>query len=68
MSKKKRRPDKMLTTIQVRCTEQEKNYIKGIAGIYAGGNVSLWIMHGAKNAPREHLVPDIPIKKKTKRP
>jgi hypothetical protein len=64
--KKKPRTHKMVATIQVRCSEQEKNYIKGLAGIYAGGNLSLWLMHGAKNAPREFLV--VQEQKKKKRP
>jgi hypothetical protein len=34
------------------------NRIRGLAKIYAGGNVSLWLRHGGINAPRKHLVKD----------
>ncbi len=42
--------------IKIRTTEQEKKKIAHLAKLYAGGSMSLWILHGALNAPRKSLV------------
>ena len=40
---------------RVRCTLQELNRVKGLAKLYAGGDVSKWMRHAAVNGPRRHL-------------
>jgi len=39
-----------------RCTKKEYNMILFLAGEYAGGNLSKWLVHGALEAPRVRLV------------
>lgn len=51
----KRKLGKTLTQLQIRLTHQEKNRIKALASIYAGGNMSLWMIYGALSAPRVFL-------------
>jgi hypothetical protein len=58
---------KLVTHIQVRLTLKEKNRIKGLSELYAGGNMSLWIVHSALNGPREFLFPKGLGFRKTKR-
>jgi len=38
-----------------RCTEKEMNRIIWLAGHYAGGNVSRWVVYAALNAERKFL-------------
>lgn len=47
--------DKRDTHIRLRVTEKEKNRIKILAKLYAGGNLTAWMIHGALNAPRKKL-------------
>lgn len=61
MKRKKKLVQKMDCTIQVRLTSQEKNKIRARAQIFAGGNISLWMIHAALNTQGEYLV--IPEKK-----
>lgn len=42
--------------IQIRVTTKEKNFIKGFARLYAGGDISLWLRYAAVNAERKFLV------------
>lgn len=43
--------EKKTLVIQIRCTERQKNRLKGLAKIYADGNVSDlvldWVLNGA---------------------
>jgi hypothetical protein len=48
---------KLNEVLQVRLSTQEKNRIRGLADLYANGNISLWIVHAGLNAPREFLMP-----------
>jgi hypothetical protein len=41
--------------IEIRCSTIEKNRIKALAAIYADGNLSLWLVHSAMNAPRKKI-------------
>lgn len=41
--------------LQIRVTEFEKNRIEGLASIYAGGNVSLWVVWAALNTERQKI-------------
>lgn len=41
--------------LQAKATVQEYNRIRLLARIYAGGNVSKWLIHGGVNAPRKYL-------------
>jgi hypothetical protein len=52
---RKRSPKALREIIQFRLSLQEKNRIKGLAKIYAGGDVSKWLRHGGINAPRRFL-------------
>lgn len=55
--------------IKVRVSQQEKAMIKFLADQFAGGNVSLWVVYCALNAPRELLtsksIEDTKRKRKT---
>ncbi len=42
--------------IQIRVTTYEKNKIRGLAKLYAAGDMSLWIRYAAMNVERRHLV------------
>ena len=42
--------DQKTEVIQIRCTKKEKNRLKGLAMIYAGGNLSLLIIEWTINA------------------
>lgn len=46
---------KRIENIRIRVTEKEKHRIKILADLYAGGNVTAWLIHGALNAPRKKL-------------
>lgn len=41
--------------LQIRVTEFELNRLKGLASIYAKGNLSLFVVCAAINAPREYV-------------
>ena len=43
--------------IEIRVSSWDKNRIRILANEYAGGNVSLWVAHGALEAPRVYLAP-----------
>lgn len=62
---RKKKPVRSLT-LQVRLTEWELNRIKGLAGIYAGGNLSLFVVHASLNAPREKITNEVRKVKKSK--
>lgn len=47
---------KRVEYIQIRVSPWEKNRIRGLAKLYAGGDLSLWIRHAAFNAERKFLV------------
>lgn len=47
--------DKRVVPIFARVTEKEKNRIQMLADLYAAGNVTAWLVHGALNAPRKQL-------------
>jgi hypothetical protein len=55
--KRKINPKEVQTRIECRLTEKDKFRIIFLAEQYAGGNVSMWMVHGALNAPRKYLVP-----------
>lgn len=41
--------------VQFRTTQKEKHKLHWLAKTYAKGNVSAWIRHAIKEAPRTHL-------------
>lgn len=49
---------KKLETIQVKLTMQEKNQIKARSTLFAGGNLSMFVVRQALHAPAKHLVND----------
>jgi hypothetical protein len=67
----KKEKSKLSDHLHVRLSRWEMNRIKGLAGLYAFGNVSLWVIYAALNAPRKHLEVDElheSTRKKIKRP
>jgi hypothetical protein len=58
MKRTRRKLDKKdpLTRLECRISEKDKNRIIFLAEQYAGGNITMWITHGALNAPRKYLV------------
>ena len=48
--------DKKLSVIHFRLTEYEKNRIRGLADLYADGDMSIWLRWAALNAERMVLV------------
>lgn len=52
---KKSQLQKRTKKIQFRLTEPVYNRIRGLANLYADGNVSAWLVHGGLNAPRRFL-------------
>lgn len=44
--------------IEIRVSQIEKERIRFLADQFAGGNMSLWIVYCALNAPREMINPD----------
>lgn len=42
--------------IQIRVTTYEKNKIRGLAKVYAGGDMSLWLRYAGLNAERKYLI------------
>lgn len=54
---KEKKPRKQaLVARKIRFSAEEMNRIQMLADIYAGGNFSLWIRHGALNCDRKVLV------------
>ena len=47
--------DKLTFRIEVRVTEYEKNFIKGLADIYSNGNISMLLVYAAFNFVRKFL-------------
>jgi len=41
--------------LEIRLTEKERNRLQMLADIYAGGNLTQWLVHGGLNAPRVFL-------------
>lgn len=58
---------KLTERIEIRVSPYEKNFIKGLAGIYANGNMSLFLVYAALNTKRKYLKGDELIKSKRKR-
>lgn len=56
--KRDRRKPKMTEVIQVRLSYYEKNFIQGLADLYAQGNVSLFMVYSAFNSDRKMLSED----------
>ena len=55
IKEKKPRPP-ALRARKIRFSAEEMNKIQMLADIYAGGNFSLWVRHGAMNCDRKVLV------------
>lgn len=49
------RQRKLIKKIELRVSEFEKNRIKWLADRYANGNISLWVVYCALNAPRKEI-------------
>ena len=47
--------EKLTVRIDVRASEYEKNFIKGLAKLYAHGNVSLFMIYAALNCNRKNI-------------
>jgi len=50
---------KLSEHIQIRLTKYEKNRIRGLAKVYAGGDMSLWLRWAGLNAERKYLIYDV---------
>lgn len=50
--------EKLTEQINIRMTRYEKNFIKGLADLYAQGNVSLFMVYAAFNSDRKMLGED----------
>jgi len=48
--------DKRVEVIQIRVNRKEKNMIRGLAGLYAGGDLSMWLRYAGLNAERKFLL------------
>lgn len=46
---------KLMTVVKARVSEFEKNRLQHLADLYAGGNLSLWLVYGGLNVTRKHL-------------
>lgn len=58
---------KKQTNLILRLTLKQKNKLKGLAMIYAGGNVSRWVLHQSLEAYKAtYLVDPDAVKKKKK--
>jgi len=51
------RKKELTTKIDIRVSQFEKNRIKWLADKYANGNVSLYLIYHAMNAPRKEVDP-----------
>lgn len=50
-----RAKSKLNDTIEIRVSTLEKNRLKGLAKLYAGGNLSLWLVYAGLNVERKNL-------------
>ena len=50
--------EKLTERIEIRVSPYEKNFIKGLAKLYAKGNVSLFLVYAAFNSERKFLEED----------
>lgn len=50
--------DKLTKQINIRVSPYEMNFIKGLAGLYAEGNVSVFLVYAAFNAERKMITED----------
>jgi hypothetical protein len=58
-SKNKRKDESKLNKIlSFRMTEYERHFVQGLADIYAGGNLSLYMIHAAFNCERKFITKD----------
>ena len=62
--------DNLDEVITVRVSTYEKNKLRMLADMYAGGNISLWVVRCALDAPRKMLDDDSisSSKRKIKKP
>ena len=51
-------PEKLTKSVLLRLTEYEKNFIKGLADIYANGNVTMFLVYAAFNSDRKFITDD----------
>lgn len=58
--------EKLTKRLNVRLSPYESNFIKGLADLYAGGNISLFIVYAAFNCERRMLREDDLIESKRK--
>lgn len=49
---------KLTERLEIRVSPYEKNFIKGLADLYAQGNVSLFLVYAAFNSERKFLNKD----------
>lgn len=49
---------KLTERIEIRVSPYEKNFIKGLAKLYAKGNMSLFLVYAAFNSERKFLSED----------
>lgn len=50
--------EKLTEVLQIRLSPYEKNFIRGLANLYAGGNISLFLVYAAFNCVRKELEED----------
>jgi len=62
----KREKKKLTEKIELRVSPYEKNFIKGLAKIYAQGNISLFMAYAAFNCERKMLSEDDLVESKRK--
>lgn len=54
----KKEYDKLTETIIIKVSPYEKNFIKGLADLYAQGNMSMYLVYAAFNSERKFIEPD----------
>lgn len=54
----KKEKGKLTERFELRLSEYEKNFIKGLSNLYAGGNMSLFIIYACFNCDRKFLKED----------
>lgn len=57
---------KLTERIEIRVSPYEKNFIKGLAEMYAKGNLSLFLVYAAFNSERKFLNDDDLVESKRK--
>ena len=50
--------DKLTERIEIRLTRYEKNFIKGLADLYAQGSISALLLHSVFNVTRKVITKD----------